>query len=115
MDYLLRMTKQELMKVRDFTVTKENVGRVTFLGNTDVRGLDIDKIVQFKEREIVIYPNDADKPPVGQGVTRLYCYLYSTASCSLLLLLLLLLVVVVVVVVVLVLVFFFFFFVNLFV
>lgn len=70
MDTLLRMTKAELMRVKDFTVAKDSVGKVTFVGFTDVRGLDIDKIVLFKEREIVIYPSEDGKPPVGQGLNK---------------------------------------------
>jgi hypothetical protein len=67
------MTKAELMKVADFTVIKDTVGKVTFLGYTDVRGLDLDKIINFKEREIVIYADDNDKPPIGEGI---YCFFH---------------------------------------
>jgi len=70
MDIFLKMTKDELMNVRDFTVFKEDVGKVTFLGTTDVRGLDIDRIVAFKDREIVVYPNESDKPIVGEGLNK---------------------------------------------
>jgi hypothetical protein len=70
MDLLLRMTKDELMSVDDFTVLKEDVGKVTFLGQTDVRGLDLDRIVSFKDREIVIYPNEKDKPAIGDGLNK---------------------------------------------
>jgi nuclear pore complex protein Nup98-Nup96 len=70
MDILLKMTKDELMNVRDFTVFKDDVGRVIFMGTTDVRGLDIDRIVAFKDREIVVYPNESDKPTVGEGLNK---------------------------------------------
>jgi hypothetical protein len=70
MDILLRMTKDELMSVDDFTVIKEDVGKVTFLGQTDVRGLDLDRIVTFKDREIIVYPNENDKPAIGEGLNK---------------------------------------------
>jgi len=69
-DILLQMTKNELMAVEDFTVLKEDVGKVKFPGTTDVRGLDIDKIVSFKDREIIVYPNEKDKPAVGEGLNK---------------------------------------------
>lgn len=67
MDILLKMTKDELMNVNDFTVLKEDVGKITFPGLTDVRGLDLDRIISFKDREITLYPNDSDKPANGEG------------------------------------------------
>jgi len=70
MDIILRMTKEELMTVDNFTVLKEDVGKVTFLGQTDVRGLDIDRIISFKDREIIVYPNDQDKPAIGEGLNK---------------------------------------------
>jgi len=70
MDILLKMTKDELMSVRDFTVIKDDVGKVTFKGATDVIGLDIDRIVAFKDREIIVYPNESDKPTVGEGLNK---------------------------------------------
>jgi hypothetical protein len=70
MDILLKMTKEELMSVRDFTVVKDDVGKVTFPGTTDVIGLDIDRIVAFRDREIVVYPNESDKPSIGEGLNK---------------------------------------------
>jgi hypothetical protein len=70
MDILLKMTKDELMNVRNFTILKDDVGKVTFMGTTDVIGLDIDRIVSFKEREIVVYPNENDKPVIGEGLNK---------------------------------------------
>jgi len=70
MDCLLRMTKSELMAVEDFSVLKEDVGKVKFPGTTDVIGLDLDKIVSFKDREIIVYPNENDKPEIGKGLNK---------------------------------------------
>ncbi len=38
----------------DFTVGLVDVGEVTFLGETDATGLDIDEIVRFDDRWCVI-------------------------------------------------------------
>jgi len=70
MEILLKMTKEELISVYDFTVIKDDVGKVTFLGPTDVRGLDLDRIVSFKDREIIVYPNEKDKPAIGEGLNK---------------------------------------------
>lgn len=77
MEILLKMTKDELMNVNDFTISKEDVGKVTFPGLTDVRGLDLDRIVSFKDREITLYPNDSDKPASGEGMIFPDIFLYS--------------------------------------
>jgi len=64
------MTKDELMIVSNFTVLKPGVGSIKFFGTTDIRGLDIDRYIQFQEHEIVVYPNEADKPFVGEGLNK---------------------------------------------
>lgn len=57
-------------RVHDFTVGRFGYGRVKFLGQTDVRGLDINQIVKFDGRGIVVYQGGEDEPPVGQGLNK---------------------------------------------
>ena len=56
--------------VPNFTVGRIGYGSVRFLNKTDVRGLDLDKIVKFHRNEIVVYGDENDKPAVGQGLNK---------------------------------------------
>ncbi|WOL00606.1 nuclear pore complex protein [Canna indica] len=57
-------------KVPDFTVGRVGYGNIKFLGNTDVRWLNLDEIVKFEKHSVVVYDNEAQKPPVGQGLNK---------------------------------------------
>ena len=56
--------------VENFTVGRFNYGNVCFLGTTDVSDLDLDSIVFIVRKEIEVYPENTDKPPVGEGLNR---------------------------------------------
>ncbi|KAH9609004.1 hypothetical protein KSS87_020553 [Heliosperma pusillum] len=57
-------------KVRDFTVGRLGFGNVRFLGDTDVRGLDLEGIVRFSRHEVVVYEDESVKPDVGEGLNK---------------------------------------------
>lgn len=56
--------------VENFTIGREGYGNVFFPGETNVAGLNLDEIVHFRRKEITIYPDDDNKPPVGEGLNR---------------------------------------------
>ncbi|RDY14304.1 Nuclear pore complex protein NUP98A, partial [Mucuna pruriens] len=56
--------------VKDFVVGRQGYGSIRFLGETDVRGLDLEALIQFNNREVIVYMDDAKKPPVGQGLNK---------------------------------------------
>lgn len=56
--------------VKDFVVGRQGYGSIRFLGVTDVRGIDLESIVQFNNREVIVYMDDSKKPPVGQGLNK---------------------------------------------
>ncbi|XP_060650222.1 nuclear pore complex protein Nup98-Nup96 isoform X1 [Drosophila nasuta] len=56
--------------VPSFTVGREGYGNVYFGKELDVAGLNLDEIVHFRNKEIIIYPDDDNKPPIGQGLNR---------------------------------------------
>ncbi|KAL9891435.1 nuclear pore complex protein Nup98-Nup96 [Glossina fuscipes] len=56
--------------VPNFTVGREGYGNVYFGKEMDVAGLNLDEIVHFRDKQIIIYPDDNNKPPVGQGLNR---------------------------------------------
>ncbi|KAL7727665.1 hypothetical protein ACLKA6_013265 [Drosophila palustris] len=56
--------------VPNFTVGREGYGNVYFGKELDVAGLNLDEIVHFRNKEIIIYPDDDNKPAVGSGLNR---------------------------------------------
>lgn len=56
--------------VRGFTIGRHGYGKVCFPEEINISNLDLDAIVEFSFREITIYPDDSQKPPVGQGLNR---------------------------------------------
>ncbi|XP_040385271.1 nuclear pore complex protein NUP98A [Oryza brachyantha] len=56
--------------VRDFAVGRHGYGSIQFIGETDVRGLDLESIVEFNNREVIVYKDDSQKPPVGEGLNK---------------------------------------------
>ncbi|KAG6688088.1 hypothetical protein I3843_11G106400 [Carya illinoinensis] len=56
--------------VKDFVVGRHGYGSIKFLGDTDVRRLDLEALVQFNNREVIVYMDDSKKPPVGQGLNK---------------------------------------------
>lgn len=66
------MHEDDLAKVHDLTVIREDVGRVTFHGLTDCREIIhcLPEVVVLNPGEVVIYPNQEVKPPVGSGLNK---------------------------------------------
>ncbi|XP_050416506.2 nuclear pore complex protein Nup98-Nup96 isoform X1 [Patella vulgata] len=56
--------------VENFTIGREGYGSVFFPGLTNLTGLNLDEIVHFRRKEVVIYPDDDDKPPLGEGLNK---------------------------------------------
>ncbi|XP_037293969.1 nuclear pore complex protein Nup98-Nup96 isoform X2 [Manduca sexta] len=56
--------------VPHLTIGRKNYGNVYYNCEIDVAGLDLDALVHFLNKEVIVYPEDADKPPVGHGLNR---------------------------------------------
>jgi len=69
-DVLDKMSEEELSNVNDFMVGCQGIGEIVFPGKTNVNGLDINRIVVFNKREVILYPNDNEKPPIGKGLNK---------------------------------------------
>lgn len=67
-----RMTREEQKHVVDFTVGRQNCGRVTFGGAVDLTTVNLDLvfggIVDIALRRITVYPDESVKPPLGKGL-----------------------------------------------
>ncbi|KAI3946919.1 hypothetical protein MKW98_003482 [Papaver atlanticum] len=57
-------------RVKDFVVGRHGFGSIKFAGETDVRNLDLESLVQFNNREVIVYLDESKKPPVGQGLNK---------------------------------------------
>lgn len=57
-------------RVPNFVVGRVKYGQVMFPGNTDVRGMDLNEIVRFDRHYVVVYEDEAGKPPVGHGLNK---------------------------------------------
>lgn len=56
--------------VKDFVVGRREFGSIKFIGETDVRQLDLESIIQFNYRVVNVYSDESTKPPVGQGLNK---------------------------------------------
>ncbi|KAM7525984.1 hypothetical protein LguiA_015886 [Lonicera macranthoides] len=56
--------------VKDFVVGRNGFGSIKFLGETDVRRLDLESLIQFNHREVIVYMDETKKPPIGQGLNK---------------------------------------------
>uniref|UniRef100_A0A667ZD82 Nuclear pore complex protein Nup98-Nup96 n=1 Tax=Myripristis murdjan TaxID=586833 RepID=A0A667ZD82_9TELE len=56
--------------VENFTVGRKGYGSVFFPGEVKVTGLNLDEIVHFRRKEVIIYPDDKNKPAEGEGLNR---------------------------------------------
>ncbi|KAL0812975.1 hypothetical protein Bca101_069418 [Brassica carinata] len=57
-------------RVRDFVVGRHGYGSIKFMGETDVRRLDLESLVQFNNREVIVYLDESKKPAAGQGLNK---------------------------------------------
>ncbi|CAH0482337.1 unnamed protein product [Peronospora belbahrii] len=64
------MTDQELSEVDKFTVGCHGLGAVEWIGKTDVRNLDLDELVVFEKKEVIVYKDDAKKHELGKGLNK---------------------------------------------
>ncbi|KAK1374101.1 Peptidase S59, nucleoporin [Heracleum sosnowskyi] len=56
--------------VKGFVVGRQGYGSIKFLEETDVRELDLESYIQFRNREVIVYMDESKKPPVGQGLNK---------------------------------------------
>ncbi|CAK9167473.1 unnamed protein product [Ilex paraguariensis] len=57
-------------RVKDFVVGRHGYGSIKFIGETDVRRLDLESLIQFNNREVIVYVDENKKPPFGQGLNK---------------------------------------------
>ncbi|KAF4148651.1 Nuclear protein 96 [Phytophthora infestans] len=67
---LQTMNDHELSQVEKFTVGCRGLGAVEWVGKTDVRDLDLDELVYFEKKEVIVYRDDEKKHPLGKGLNK---------------------------------------------
>ncbi|KAK4476775.1 hypothetical protein RD792_015935 [Penstemon davidsonii] len=55
-------------RVKNFVIGRKDRGSIKFLGEIDIRKLDLESIVQFNDREVIVYADNTKMPPSGQGL-----------------------------------------------
>ncbi|XP_059911980.1 nuclear pore complex protein Nup98-Nup96 isoform X1 [Gadus macrocephalus] len=56
--------------VENFTIGRKGYGSVFFCGVVNATGLNLDEIVHFRRKEVIVYPDDKNKPAQGEGLNR---------------------------------------------
>ncbi|XP_055550074.1 nuclear pore complex protein Nup98-Nup96 [Wyeomyia smithii] len=69
-DILQLMDEEGRCVVPNFTIGRRGYGNVYFNEPIDVANLNLDEIVHFRHKEVIIYPDDENKPLVGEGLNR---------------------------------------------
>lgn len=67
---MARDDPDSLAEVAQFTVGKRGVGSVRWLDPVDVRGINIDEIVELARGSVEVYLEGSDKPDVGSGLNK---------------------------------------------
>ncbi|KAL7119819.1 hypothetical protein ACP275_02G085200 [Erythranthe tilingii] len=57
-------------RVNEFVVGRKGYGSIKFIGETDIRNLDIASVIHFNNREVIVYPDASKKPPAGQSLNK---------------------------------------------
>ena len=68
-----QMSEADLAAVSNFVVSREGLGSIAWEGAVDVRGVDLDSVVQIKFRDVAVYDAEEEngtKPPLGSKLNR---------------------------------------------
>ncbi|XP_075402305.1 nuclear pore complex protein Nup98-Nup96 isoform X6 [Tenrec ecaudatus] len=71
MDDLAKITNEKgECVVSDFTIGRKGYGSIYFEGDVNLTNLNLDDIVHIRRKEVIVYLDDNQKPPVGEGLNR---------------------------------------------
>lgn len=65
---LRMMSEESLSKVENFRLVRKGFGEVQWQKPVDLRSVDLDKVVEFEEGSIVVYPKGMTLPEIGKGL-----------------------------------------------
>jgi len=67
---LSQLDARELAQVSDLTVSRPDVGTITFHGITDCTHLDVASLIHLDVGEVLVYPAPGTKPQIGEGLNK---------------------------------------------
>lgn len=67
---ITRLDAQALTHITELSVSRPEVGSITFHGVTDCADMDLEALVHLEKGEVLVYPVPGSKPPVGQGLNK---------------------------------------------
>ena len=67
LDTLAAMAEEALACVRNFSVYRPGVGGVAWPGDTDVRGLDLSRVLRIRQESVTVYRDDSSTSSSGGG------------------------------------------------
>ncbi|KAM4046585.1 LOW QUALITY PROTEIN: nuclear pore complex protein Nup98-Nup96 [Anomaloglossus baeobatrachus] len=71
MEELAKMVEEDGKCIVDgFTIGRRGYGSIYFEGLVDLLNLNLDEIVHIRNKEVIVYTDDGNKPPVGEGLNR---------------------------------------------
>ncbi|XP_070605466.1 nuclear pore complex protein Nup98-Nup96-like isoform X1 [Erythrolamprus reginae] len=56
--------------VNNFTIGRKTYGSIYFEGQINLTNLNLDEVVHIRRKEVIVYPDDEAKPPIGEGLNR---------------------------------------------
>ncbi|XP_044256345.1 nuclear pore complex protein Nup98-Nup96 isoform X2 [Tribolium madens] len=56
--------------VQGLTIGRRGYGNVHYPDPINIANMNLDEIIHFRHREVIIYPDDTKKPPIGEGLNR---------------------------------------------
>jgi nuclear pore complex protein Nup98-Nup96 len=68
-EMLASLSEDDLARVDNFEVGRFGYGKITWPGLTDLRGLDLDAIIDIEYKKVAVYPGNT-APPVGAGLNK---------------------------------------------
>ena len=67
---LMQMHPLSLRKIPNFSIMREGVGKIEFIGHSDLTGVNLDETVIIDKGEVTVYPSGMSVPPHGCGLNR---------------------------------------------
>ncbi|GMH92476.1 hypothetical protein TL16_g12360, partial [Triparma laevis f. inornata] len=70
-DNVLSMSEVQLATLKNFTIEKEGVGSIAWIGAVDITNVNLDEAVSIENKEVAVYDDAGDdKPDVGEKLNR---------------------------------------------
>ncbi|GMH93225.1 hypothetical protein TrST_g7314 [Triparma strigata] len=70
-DNIMSMSEVQLATLKNFTIEKEGVGSIAWIGAVDITNVNLDVSISIEDKEVAVYDDAGDdKPEVGEKLNR---------------------------------------------